>query len=113
MKSSNGVGDKGAVLALLRECAFARTAQAYEVAVDKLQCSHWWLTNSNLRNWFGRKWLPQNKVITQYISYLHAYIHLYINIYVYIYIYIYIYISNNITSLLLSVTQQLCVNNQQ
>ena len=62
-KSSNGLTDrKQSVLAKLRAVARARTEKEYLEKLDHLKKSEEWKTNSNLRNYITKTWLPQHKV---------------------------------------------------
>ena len=56
------VQGKEEVLALLKKLAKAPTTTAYETALQSLKESPYWTTNSDLRNWFEKKWLSENKV---------------------------------------------------
>jgi len=67
-KSSNGLTDrKQSVLAKLRAVARARTEKEYLEKLDNLKDSEEWKTNSNLRNYMTKTWLPQHKVHLQNI----------------------------------------------
>lgn len=60
-KSSNGLTDrKQSVLAKLRAVARARTEKEYLEKLDNLKDSEEWKTNSNLRNYMTKTWLPQH-----------------------------------------------------
>ena len=68
-KSSNGLTDrKQSVLAKLRAIARARTEQEYLDKLDHLKKSEEWRSNSNLRNYITKTWLPQHKVHNSLLS---------------------------------------------
>ena len=62
-KGDNGVGIiKDYVLNLLRNIAHAGTTEESAAAIQVLKNSKSWAENEKLRNWFGKKWLPNIKV---------------------------------------------------
>jgi len=73
--SSHGlVQGKEEVLALLKKLAKAPRETAYETALQSLKESQYWKTNSDLRNWFEKKWLCENKVNEREIYELFHYV---------------------------------------
>ena len=71
--SSHGLAQgKEEVLALLKKLAKAPTETAYETALQSLKESQYWKTNSDLRNWFEKKWLCENKANEREIYYCGA-----------------------------------------
>ncbi|XP_033724762.1 uncharacterized protein LOC117314765 [Pecten maximus] len=61
-KIDNGVSQcKDSSLSMLRRCAHACTLAEYQDAVQKLQKSSHWITNSRLRNWFTKTWMSKEK----------------------------------------------------
>lgn len=56
--------ERDSLLQLLRDVATASTQEEYVANMTKLQDSAMWRTNEKLRNWFGRKWIPEAKVST-------------------------------------------------
>ncbi|KAL9977145.1 hypothetical protein ACROYT_G014518 [Oculina patagonica] len=58
-KSDNGTAAvNGTVLSLLRNIAHARATEEAAAAVLTLKNSTHWDENEKMRNWFGKKWLP-------------------------------------------------------
>ncbi|XP_063078674.1 uncharacterized protein LOC134468731 [Engraulis encrasicolus] len=53
--------ERDSLLQLLRDVATASTQEEYVANMTKLQDSAMWRTNEKLRNWFGRKWIPEAK----------------------------------------------------
>ena len=65
-KSSNGVvGNKQTILAKLRAIARARTEPEYLEKLGELKENEEWKSNSSLRNYITKTWLPQHKVHCQ------------------------------------------------
>lgn len=64
-KSDHGVAaEKDNVLKLLRDIAHAGTIEKSLAAIQNLKNSKQWGENEKLRNWFGKKWLPNIEVIS-------------------------------------------------
>jgi len=66
--SRNGVDpeDKDQLLAMFRRISHADTADSYAKAVDLLQRSSPWKSNTALQNWFTRRWLSHSKASSQH-----------------------------------------------
>lgn len=62
-KSDNGVAaEKDTVLKLLRNIAHVGTITECSAAIQTLKNSKQWGENEKLRNWFGKKWLPNIEI---------------------------------------------------
>jgi hypothetical protein len=53
---------KDELLCRLRRIARADSETAFQKALDDLQASHVWKEHKQLRDWFGKEWLPEKKV---------------------------------------------------
>lgn len=61
-KKDNGLSDrKDHVLTMLRQCAHACSEESFQLALENLQSSAEWVSNSRLRTWISRTWLPEKR----------------------------------------------------